>query len=282
MDVNYPPGAYRFQNDFYNVRPEPKELRGAVFLQRPDGTVDPQRGPRLPEEAVRDNRVIVYVDGIHQSMQEQQRQIRELMSDMGQPVVGVHEGSGTTILHDSQRQAKNLVYLKSIQTDLEDASSLRSRIFSNDKAVKSVYNLVRQGLDAGRDITLVTHSGGGIEAALALHMLAEKGYGQKIESQLRVLSLASGVSPEDFTTAGVKQDHLYYTGSDADLAFQLARHFLPVAVPGALGGALSWLLERPAEEVLAHSPDYLFEANGKTTLENFMTGRSTGKFVEVP
>ncbi len=282
MAVTYPPGAYRFQDDFYSVRPEPRKLCGAVFLQQPDGSVTLQKGAELPAGAVRDNRVIVYVDGIHQSFPEQQRQIRELMSDLGQPVVGVHEGSGTTILHDSRRQAKNLVYLKSLQNDLEDAHSLRSRVFHNDPAVKSVFNLLRQGLDAGRDITLVTHSGGGIEAALALHMLADKGYTEKIESQLRVLSLASGVSPEDFQTAGVKSEHLYYTGSDADLAFQLARHFLPVAVPGALGGALSWLLERPADEVLAHSPDYLFEANGKTALENFMTGRSPGRFVEVP
>lgn len=282
MDVSYPPGAYRFKEDFHNVRPEPRKLRGAVYVQTPAGDIQARRDRSVPPQAIADNRVVIYLDGIHQSIGEQQRQIRELMSGMGRPIVGVHEGSGKTILHDSHRQANNLLALKTIQGGGLSAETLRSRIFKNDPAVKSVFNLLRSGMDAGTDITLITHSGGGIEGALALAMLNEKGYGPKISQHLRVLSLASGVAPEDFTRMGVKSENLFYTGSKADLAFQLARNFLPVAVPGALGGALAWALERPFEEVLAHSPDYLFQANGQAELESFMEGKSPGKFSEVP
>ncbi len=280
--AGYPAGSYRFQDDFYTVRPEGRRLSGAVYVQSPQGDVAMKRSLDLPREAVVDNRVVIYLDGIHQSIGEQQRQIRELFSGMDRPVVGIHEGSGKTILHDSHRQASNLLALKSIQTGALSAQTLRSRIFSNDPAVKSVYNLLRQGMDSGTDITLVTHSGGGIEGALALHMLREKGYEAKIGQHVRILSLASGVAPEDFTGAGIKNENLFYTGSKADLAFQLARHFLPVAVPGALGGAVSWMMERPREEVLAHSPDYLFQENGQAVLEGFMQGKTPGKFVEVP
>lgn len=282
MDITYPAGSQRFQEDFYKVRPEPRRLCGAVYLQHPDGRVENRRRLEVPAEAVVDNRAVIYLDGIHQSIGEQQRQIRELFSGMNRPILGIHEGSGTTILHDSHRQARNLLALKSIQTGTLGSDTLRSRIFRNDPAVKAVYNVLRQGLEAGTQLTLVTHSGGGIEAALALAMLQEKGYRGPIEQQVRVLSLASGVAPEDFTGAGVRTENLYYTGSKADLAFQLARNFLPVAVPGALGGALSWALERPSEEVLAHSPDYLFQANGQAELESFMQGKTPGKFAQVP
>lgn len=282
MDVSYPPGSYRFQEDFHNVRPEGRKLRGAIYVQTPEGDIEHKRERSVPPEAIRDNRVVIYLDGIHQSIGEQQRQIRELMSGMGRPIVGVHEGSGQTILHDSHRQARNLLALKTIQSGAMTAEELRSRIFGNDPAVKSAFNLLKSGMDAGTDITLVTHSGGGIEGALALAMLHERGYGPEISQRLRVLSLASGVAPDDFTKMGVKPENLYYTGSKADLAFQLARNFLPVAIPGALGGALSWAVERPHEEVLAHSPDYLFQANGQAELESFMTGKTPGKFAEVP
>ncbi|MGE0489554.1 MAG: hypothetical protein AB7S38_10110 [Vulcanimicrobiota bacterium] len=299
----YPPGSYKQQQDFYDVKPEEDRLCGVVFQQDASGQMRPLKwsgetshetgpgGPDIGPEAVARDTVLITVDGIHQSFEEHQRQIHELLhegSDLGvawpADVIGIHEGSGTTILHDSARQAGNLLALKSAEAGLMPPAWAESKIFANDPAVKAVRDQVQQCLDNGRKVILMTHSGGGIESALALALLAGQGngaYKEAIGSRVRVLSLASGVAREDFEAAGVKRDNIYYTGSRTDLAWQLAKQFLPDGLGAALKGIYYWADGAPSEEILAHSPDYLFAANGTESIKAFLDGGPGGYF-EVP
>lgn len=280
------------------TRQEPPNLRGIVYSQSADGsvTVLKQSGetsdslpPDIPESAVKDGRVFLYVDGIHQELKEQHRQIRYFLHkqaqtgvDVGQDVIGIHEGAGRSGFRDGVRIAKVLSLLKLVQTHMVPLEWAAKKIYTIDPAVKSVHDEVKQSLLAGRKVQLMTHSGGGAETATALTLLAREGMKDEIRDNVRVLSLASAAAARDFTGSGVKPENLYYTGSRNDPVHYLFRNYIhPLAPLDGLCFAASavrylagWTHKKDPNGLPYHAPDYIFAKN--------MTedGQRIGKFLE--
>src|SRR5690606_7867470 len=91
------------------------------------------------------------------------------------------------------------------------------------------HDMVRQCLQVGRQVTLMTHSGGGAQTALALSLLAREEDGRfrsEITAKVRVLSTASAASRQDFEEAGVAPANLLYTGSRKDAVYRIFRHHI--------------------------------------------------------
>lgn len=286
---------------------EPPELQGVVYEQTPadqvtilkySGETTPQLPPDIPASAVNsDGRVVIYVDGIHQEMSEQRRQIRYFFhqhspngADVKQNVIGIHEGAGPSGFRDGVRIAKVLGTLKLLQHGLISLNWASKKLYRIDPAIKSVHDQIHQSLSAGRKVQLVTHSGGGAETAAALTLLSKEGLGEKIRDNVRVLSLASAAAAKDFTKAGVKSENLYYTGSKNDPVHYLFRHYLsPCAIPSAIGfaaGVVRYLYNLAAEPSQQeayhyHSPDYIFAANMSDSgqrIQQFLDGGPGGVF----
>ena len=312
-----PGGAWDYVEAMENATEEPPELKGVVTLQRPDRSYTvlkwsgqtrpevPKGHPSdIPAEAVRFNRVVIYVDGIHQMWPEQQRQIYRFLHAGGppgnaggnvyQPVIGIHQGSGQTHVHDAARIGKDLTLLKALQTGLSPQPWIAEQAFAADPAVKAIHDTVRQALHDGRDVQLMTHSGGGAETALALTLLREEPGGRwekAIQDRVKVLSCASATSARDFLGAGVKPENLYYTGSGHDPVWRIFKnhlHVVPFMWPLNLAffaeGA-KFLVKRPDNDLAYHSPDYIFAANklpsGKQRIQDFLTGGS-GEIYPLP
>ncbi len=297
-----PKQAYDPQNfvDAWEAsRQEPPHLRGVVYRQSADGSVEVLKysgqttdslPPDIPESAVKDGRVVIYVDGIHQDWGEQQRQIRhflhgrsEVGADVGQDVIGIHEGSGPSGFKDGVRIAKVLSMLKLVQTGMVPLQWAQKKVYTIDPAVKSVHDQLKQSLLADRKVQLMTHSGGGAETAMALTLLKKQGFGEKIAENVRLLSLASAASLKDFTRAGVKAENIYYTGSKRDPVHYMFRHFihpfapLSTALFAANAARYLWGLATSSDPngLAVHSPDYIF-AHNHPRIQSFLDGGPGG------
>lgn len=299
-----PEGAFHYVDEReVEGKLEPPELRGVVFEQWPDGRAQILRysgettpeGPDLPADAVVDNEVVFYVDGIGQRLSEHQRQIRSVLhggqsesANLSRPILGIHEGAGRSTMHDIVRIGKAMALTKSLQYDLAPLDWVRSKAYQVDPSVHSIHNLLRQALVAGHQVTLMCHSGGGAQTALALSILAREEDGrwtEKISDQVRILSLAGAASEQDFKMAGIKSENLLYTGSGRDPVYSAFRNHLGPyswksnfkAVYDAAQAGLNYLREKK----IYHAPDYLFAQHQQTEgnrLEAFLLGGPGGKY----
>ncbi|MBS2037521.1 hypothetical protein JST97_21205 [bacterium] len=286
---------------------EPGDLKGIVYehtqkgefnVLKLSGQTQPFLPADIPASALNaDNRVVIYVDGIHQELSEQKRQIRSFMqgqastgADVDQSVIGIHEGAGKSGLHDGVRIGKALFMLKLVQNHLVPLEWASKQIYKIDPAIKSVHDEVKQSLLAGRKVQLITHSGGGAETATALQLLAREGMKDEIGENVRVLSMASAAAHKDFIRAGVKPDNLFYTGSKNDPVYSIFRHYLS---PFNIISGVSFAIDaaKYGYQVLKgkdipvvyhyHSPDYIFDRNmseGSQRIQKFLNGGAGGKF----
>ncbi|MBT9586459.1 hypothetical protein IV102_24155 [bacterium] len=289
-----------------SAQEEPPNLKGVVYEQTTTGdiTILKHSGQTtgelpadIPESAVKDGRVVIYVDGIHQEMSEQNRQIKYFLhgfatagADVNQSVIGIHEGAGKSGFRDGVRIAKVLSMLKLVQHGVVPLEWASKKIYTIDPAIKSVHDEVKQSLLAGRKVQLMTHSGGGAETATALTLLAREGMREQIQENVRVLSLASAAAHKDFVKAGVKKESLYYTGSQNDPVHYLFRHYLsPCDIPSAIGFAADvvrygyHLLTDKTQQTAYHyhSPDYIFAASVDDQgqrIQRFLDGGPGGNF----
>ena len=284
-------------DDHKGIVYEPTQ-QGEIRVLKLSGQTKPELPADIPDSAVNaDGRVVIYVDGIHQEISEQQRQIRCFFqgqastgADVGQSVIGIHEGAGKSGFHDGVRIGKALGMLKLVQNRVIPLDWASKKIYKIDPAIKSVHDEVKQSLLAGRKVQIITHSGGGAETATALTLLAREGMKQAISDNVRVLSMASAASHKDFTKAGVKAENIYYTGSEKDPVYSIFRHYLgPLSIGSAVGFAVD--TARYLYEVIKgkdipviyhyHSPDYIFDrnmVNGSQRIQKFLNGAPGGKF----
>jgi hypothetical protein len=284
------------------AREEPPELKGVLYQQSDSGAVrvlkysgqtTDELPPDIPASAVRDNRVVIYVDGIHQEMGEQQRQIRYFLhghaptgADVQQDVIGVHEGAGKSGFRDGVRIAQVLSLLKLVQLGAVPLEWAQKKIFTIDPAVKTVHDQVKQSLLAGRDVQLMTHSGGGAETAAALTLLKRGGMGKQIAENVRLLSLASAASHKDFMKAGLKADNVFYTGSKNDPVHYMFENYVSPLAPlstlcfaaGVVRYALGWVSKPDPNGLSYHAPDYIFAKNADAgpRIQAFLDGAPGG------
>lgn len=304
-------GADRYQKSFLLSPRECPDLHGIVYQQYEDGRVVvlkrawettpdiPASGPDIPADAVRDNRVFIYVDGIHQTMADQQDQIHRLFqaprtdpkhgTSIDQPAIGIHEAAGPNAGIDGARIALDLSWLKALQGGYLPTSWVRKASFITDAAVKSVHNEVRQSLAAGRDVQIALHSGGGAETALALNLLAKEDGGRwknAISEHVRILALAPAAAFEDFEMAGVKTENIYYTASKEDPVYRLAHKYVEpwqmvVLMARSAAVGIDVLFNR--ESIPYHSPDYIFWRNvapdGTQPIQSYLDGGPGGEHI---
>jgi hypothetical protein len=237
----------------YGLQEEPPELQGLLFQQYPDGTVrvlrrsgetDPDSVPDIPADAVMKGSVFISVDGIGQNWNRHREQIRDWFhggADFGTSlpvsVIGIHEGEGQSGLHDGLRILKDTALNKTLQSGRVSTDWVRQRAYQVDPAVKTVYDQLRQSLKAGRQVTLMVHSGGGAQVALALSLLAceEDGpWRQRIADDVRILGTAPAASRQDFEWAGVEADSIMVTGSRRDPVHAFFRNHLDPGKPCSL------------------------------------------------
>ena len=300
----FPEGSYDYVSERKTRgKEEPPELRGVVFRQDPDGSSQILRysgettpdGPDIPDDLVVDNEVLIYVDGIGQRLREHRRQIAALLhggqdtaANLDKPVLGVHQGAGKSTLADVARIGRTIFYTKALQSGLFSNDWVKRNAFKNDPAVQSVYNLVKQSLAAGVQVTLMAHSGGAAETAMALTLLSREDGGRlkdQISEEVRVLSLAGAASARDFFEAGVTEENLLYSGSLKDPVFAGFRHhihpyrFWANLKPGVFAGLAA--LGSGSQISLFHSVDYIFQEHQTPTrhrLEDFLNGGPGGRF----
>lgn len=300
-----PSGAWQYVDAFESATQEPPELKGVVYRQEASGTVEilkwsgetkPEPPPDIPADAVKNGRVVIYVDGIHQMWGEQQRQINHLLhgssghgANVDQPVIGIHEGAGKSGFRDGVRIAKAMVMTKLVQAGVVPLKWAQKKLYKIDPAIKAVHDQLSQSLQEGRQVQLMTHSGGGQETAAALALLAREGYKKQISENVRVLSLASAAAKQDFTKSGVKQENLYYTGSKKDPVYSIFRHHLhlttlPINIPFWYDVA-RYLTSLPFQQpgaLAVHSPDYIFAKNvneeGRQRIDKFLAGGPGGAY----
>lgn len=304
-------GVKRFEKGFLGTPKEPTALHGLVYQRYEDGHVTvlkhawettpgvPCSGPDIPSDAVRNNRVFIYVDGIHQSLADQQDQMHRLFqaprdnpkhgAAIDQPAIGIHEAAGINAGLDGARIAADLTWLKALQGGYLPTSWIEKGAFRTDAAVRSVHNEVRQSLEAGRDVQIALHSGGGAETALALTLLAKEGGGRwknAIAEHVRVLALSPAAAVKDFELAGVKADNIYYTASTKDPLYRLAHKYvapwqMPLLAVRAVSVGISLLFNH---DVLPyHSHDYIFwrnmQPNGEQPIQTYLDGGRGGEHV---
>ncbi len=301
----------QYIHDFYHAPREPSSMQGLVFEEQPDGSVEtlrrssqttpdvPAAGPDIPANAVKNNRVLMEVDGIHEVLAKQEDQIHRLLeatpadhdngASVGQPVIGIHEATGSNIFADGFRIAKDLSILKALQGHALPCSWARTVAFYVDPTVRSIHNEVRQSLEAGRDCQMVVHSGGGAETALALSILAREDGGRwknQISQHVRILALSPACAVKDFERAGVNADGVYYTASRRDPLYQMSHQYVPPILSGLLlaRGVVAGLPLLWNQQAIAyHSPDYIFwrnmEPDGKQRIQGYLDGGSGGDHV---
>jgi len=297
-------GVERYERNLSLTPAESPEVHGLVYEQYADGRVTvlkhaphttpdiPSTGPDIPADAVKDNRVFIYVDGIHQDLACQHDQIHRLLQaprkdpsqgvSADQPVIGIHEAAGVNAGIDGTRIALDLGWLKALQGHFLPMSIIRTAAFRSDMAVKSVHDEVKQSLAAGRDVQIALHSGGGAETALALNLIAREDGGRwknVIRDHVRILALAPAASFKDFEVAGVKKDSIYYTASQHDPVYKLAHAYVPpsqMAVLLARSTAVGVHLLFNPDVGPVHAPDYIFwrnmEPDGSQPIQAFLDG----------
>lgn len=286
----------RRHKEVYSLDEEPPNLRGLLFLQRKDSTVEvlrysgesePTGPPDIPPEAVTEHGVFISVDGIGQDWGRHREQIRDWFHggveygfELPGPVVGIHEGEGKNTLSDGARILRNTVYTKRLQCD--PSLDLRAKIYANDPSVKTIHDQLAQSLRAGRQVTLMTHSGGAAQVALALTLMAadqSEDWKPAIADKVRVLGMAPAAHRKDFELAGVEPSNIMMTGSRKDPVYRFYRNFLNPRRPSSL---LRFLVDGVSASVKFalspgpyHQGEYIFPQNegpGGNRLEEFVLG----------
>jgi hypothetical protein len=290
---------------------EPRALHGLVFEQYADGRVVelkhaeettpdvPPGGPDIPADAVHNSRVVIYVDGIHELISTQHDNIHRLLqaprndpkhgASVDQPVIGIHEATGLNAGTDGTRIAIDLAWLKALQGKYLPTSWVRKACFRSDPPIRSVHNEIKQSLEAGREVQIALHSGGGPETAVALTLLAREDGGKwknAIRNHVRILAMAPACSNKDFELAGVKSENIYYTASEHDPVYRFAHKYVApknqvlLAARAARVGA-ELLFNR--ESIPYHAPDYIFWRNvqpdGKQRIQAFLDGGPGGEHI---
>lgn len=268
----------------YGLQEEPPELRGLLFQQNQDGSVrllrrsgetDPDTPPDIPEEALVGDRVFISVDGISQDWRRHREQISEWFhagsdyaTSVKGPVIGIHEGEGPSALHDVLRVLKDTLLTKGLQSGLLKLRQARERAYANDPSVKTIYDQLKQSLRVGRQVTLMVHSGGAAQAALALALLGAESGGRwrpRIAESVRVLGTAPAAHRRDFEWAGVRGEEIMVTGSRRDPVYGFYSHHVDPKRPWSLlpflgGGALT-SLKFAFHSGPFHQGEYIFSAN---------------------
>lgn len=242
----------------------------------------------LPASAVQNNRVIIAVDGIGENLNGSIHGLLQSNQpgsvNVGQPVVDVHEGVGPTRQADYGRVIKDLGYIKTMQAG---GSVDTQAVYQNDPAVKAVHDEVKTQLDAGHDVVLIPHSGGGPESALALNILAHEdgGHYQGLISQhVRVMELAAAASPGDYQSAGVQAQNIFYGGDHTDPVVMLAQSDINPANPGPglaqLGQAFGEVAGMTTSGHDVHSAEHVFHIEGQQRMASFLDGGPGGIYVQ--
>lgn len=213
---------------------EPPELRGALFQQERDGSVkilkfsgqtSPSSPPDIGDDAAVGGEVFVSVNGIDQDWAGHRQQIKDWYhggfangADWQRPIIGIHEGDREGAA-DLTRVLKNTVLLKSLQAGFLSTGTVQKLAYRNDPAVKTIHDQLRQSLAVGRKVTLMAHSGGGSQVALALSLLAEEKDGlweEAIGRDVRVMATAATCTRDDLLAAGLKNENIFTTYSKRD------------------------------------------------------------------
>lgn len=218
----------------YGPEQEPPELRGALFQQEPDGTVkvlrysgqtSPTSPPDIGDDAAVNGEVFISVNGIDQDWPSHRQQIKDWYhggfatgADWNRPIIGIHEGDRDGAA-DIVRILKNTFILKSLESGVTGLEKTRKAAYRNDPSVKTIHDQLRQSLAVGRQVTLMAHSGGGSQVALALALLAQEGDGQwrdEIEDKVRVMGTAATCHRNDLRRSGVADENIFMTYSKKD------------------------------------------------------------------
>jgi hypothetical protein len=218
----------------YGPKQEPPELRGALFQQEPDGTVkilrtsgqtSPISPPDIGDDAAVGGEVFISVNGIDQDWAGHRQQIKDWYhggfstgANWSRPIIGIHEGDRKGV-SDQVRILKNTLLLKTLQAGLASVERVRKAAYANDPSVKTIYDQLRQSLAVGRQVTLMAHSGGGSQVALAMSLLAQEQDGLwegAIGSQVRVMATAATATRDDLRQAGLLDKNMFMTYSKRD------------------------------------------------------------------
>ncbi|HEY3997744.1 MAG TPA: hypothetical protein VGO93_02685 [Candidatus Xenobia bacterium] len=275
---------------------DPAELRGTLYAIQPNGsdaTVLKHNGETrpdghdIPDDAVVNHRVILLTEGIGDDIQDYTRLMRGLMQstdqpfdiNVHQPLLSIHEGTSAKGDKDVERIAHDILLVKRLERgDRVDPA----HAFKVDPAVQTIVNVVRQGLDAGHDMLLVPHSGGGPENALALHLLAQEGYKDAIGQHVRVLSLAGVLTPTDYHQAGVKPGHVYYTADHRDAIGGLGTIYIDPDKPDSIIHAAEEMKKNAHNHPTYHNNDDNFRdntKNGHNQIVDFINGGPGGTYI---
>lgn len=269
---------------------DPQSQQGAIYMTNPDGTYQvlagngqtSPTGHTLPASAVANNRVVIGVEGIGDQINTYSDWTHAYMQhtgpgtfNVGQPVETVHEGELPTLGAEVNRSTQDIASTKVI----ENGGHVNpSEAYANDPAVKTLHDVIQQQLDAGHDVVLVPHSGGGPESALALNMLSQQGYHAQIGQHVRVMSLAGAAAPQDYADAGVQPQNILYTASHQDPIGNFGRTYIDPANPQSVIKAAS-VLGEPSH----HTNTELFQMNtqpdGHNVLGDFMAGGPGGNLI---
>lgn len=284
----------------YGPHQEPPELRGVLFQQERDGTVkvlrysgqtSPTSPPDVGEDAVVDGEVFFSVNGIDQDWAGHRQQIKDWYhggfstgANWDRPIVGIHEGDRKGAA-DILRVLKNTLILKSFQAGLGGLEKTRRAAYANDPSVKTIHDQLRQNLAVGRQVTLMAHSGGGSQVALALTLLAQEGekWENAIADKVRVMGTAATCTREDLRQAGVEDQNIFMTYSKRDPVPGFYRTptslHKPWSVLRAGARGLRLLVGEKLKPGPWHEGHYIFEQNMTpqgSRIVNFLEGGSGG------
>lgn len=194
--------------------PDPPALQGGLYVVNLDGSHPWLPDRTAPPSAVVNGRAVVLAEGIgEQSDHVAAWTHGTLVPVVGQPVLSVHEGQPASPPMEVVRIARDLVSLKVVE---HGGTVDRAEVYAHDPAVKTLHDVIGGQLDAGHDVIVVAHSGGGAESALALNLLSQEGHRGQIGRHVRVLSMAGAAATQDYLDAGVHADNVMYTASHYD------------------------------------------------------------------
>lgn len=266
-----------------------QESNGEVEVLKYSGQTDPNSAPDIPPDAVTPKGVYISVDGIGQDWNTHRQQIADWFhggADYGVklpgPVIGIHEGEGKNSLSDGLRILRNTCYIKTLQSKLRSPDALRDAVYANDPSVKAIHDQLCQSLRVGRQVTLMAHSGGASQVALALTLLAEDSrtdWKPLISEKVRVLGTAPAAHRKDLEKAGVESDKIMITGSVKDPVYRFYRNFLnprnPLTHMKFLADGLSASVQFALDRGPFHQGEYVFSQNidgGEHRIGQFLQG----------
>jgi hypothetical protein len=282
---------------------EPPELYGALFQQETDGTVrvlrysgetSPTSPPDIGEDAAGDGQVFLSVNGIDQDWVSHRQQITDWYhggfaisgAHLDRPIIGIHEGDRKGAA-DVLRILKNTLILKTFQGGMGSLETIREAAYANDPSVKTIHDQVRQSLAVGRQVTLMAHSGGGSQVALALTLLSEEGgeWQQAISDRVRVMGTAATTTRQDLRRAGVEEDNIFLTYSKRDSVpgFYTTPTSMtrPFSILRAAGRGLFLRLRETLKPGPWHEGHYIFEHNMTergSRIDAFLQGGGGGTY----